>query len=251
VEKNPADTLQKFMAKAGFASRRKSETFIDHGLVRINGQVAHLGDRVNEGDQVDVKTNRGLVSLTDQASKKVYIKLNKPVGYTCTNRRFEGEQNVFDLVKSRERLFVCGRLDKDSQGLVLLTNDGDLDLKLTHPRYQHEKIYEVRVRQEIDQRMGEKIMSKMRSGVSIGQEDGIVSVKDIAQTSPTTFSINLVTGKKRQIRRMFIALKLTVASLKRLEMAGIKLGGLGSGRWEYCNQSELKMIQKILTGQSD
>ena len=130
---NPAETLQKFMANAGFASRRKSETFIDHNLVKINGKIAKLGDRVNGGDLVEVKTSRGIVSLSDQSSKKVYIKLNKPVGYTCTNRRFEGEDNVFDLVKMKERLFVCGRLDKDSQGLVLLTNDGDLDLKLTHP----------------------------------------------------------------------------------------------------------------------
>ena len=238
------------MANAGFASRRKSETFIDHNLVKINGKIAKLGDRVNGGDLVEVKTSRGIVSLSDQSSKKVYIKLNKPVGYTCTNRRFEGEDNVFDLVKMKERLFVCGRLDKDSQGLVLLTNDGDLDLKLTHPRYQHEKIYEVRVRQELDKSAAERIMDKMKSGVNIGYEDGTVFVKKILQTAPNAFSINLVTGKKRQIRRMFIAQGISVSSLKRLELAGLKLGGLPSGHWEYCNEAEMKIIKKILTEQT-
>jgi pseudouridine synthase len=228
--------LQKLIADSGYASRRQAELLIRDGQVKINGQLAFVGDRADPA--IDIVSIRG--KALSGAVEKIYIKLNKPVGYTCTNRRFKGENNIFDLVNLRERLFAIGRLDKDSHGLILLTNDGALTQELTHPKFQHDKVYEVEIREEVLN--GTAISRSLMAGVDIGEGDGLVKAKSSKYLQNNSFIITLSEGKKRQIRRMMAALGLTVSDLKRIDFAGIKLGGLKEGSWAYLNQEEIKSL---------
>jgi pseudouridine synthase len=228
--------LQKAIAASGYCSRRKAEDLIKAGRVRVNGKVALIGTKINpEKDKITIKGQ-----LIKSASEKIYIKMNKPLGYTCTNRKFKGEKNIFDLIDLPDRLFVVGRLDKESRGLVILTNDGDLSQKLTHPSFQHKKNYEVRVGGEF--RDGEFVARKMLSGIDIGENEGIVRAKDAKYLQNNLFIITLSEGKKRQIRRMFQALGLNVLDLRRTEISGLKLGILPEGRWSYLTKDEFKKI---------
>ena len=132
--------LQKFIAQSGYCSRRQAEELIRLKKVLVNDELAELGMKVDQDSEVKVRGKKIAIN-----KEKIYIALNKPKGYTCTNRQFEGERNVFNLVDVAEKLFTVGRLDKDSRGLILLTNDGDLALKMTHPRFEHEKEYMVKI----------------------------------------------------------------------------------------------------------
>jgi pseudouridine synthase len=169
--------------------------------------------------------------------KKIYIILNKPVGYTCTNRSFPGEQNIFDLIDVPERLFAVGRLDKDSRGLVLLTNDGDLTLKLSHPRFQNAKEYEVKIRDEVIN--PQLVVNQLLSGVDIGDDDGVVKAVKAQYLQKGLFIITLNEGKKRQIRRMFETLGTRVTDLKRISLSGLTLSNLPEGQWDYLDQEEV------------
>lgn len=227
--------LQKLIAQTNNYSRRQAEQLIRDGLVNLNGQTAFLGDKADENDKIKI----GGQSLKLDTVEKVYIKLNKPVGYTSTTRAFKDEKNILSLVKLPIRLFSVGRLDKDSSGLILLTNDGNFTLKLSHPRFQQHKVYEIKtVRFE---KKPEEIMSILRSGVDIGEGDGKVKVKQIKYLQNQSFIITLGEGKKRQIRRMFQALGIKVINLHRTEIAGIKLGNLKIGKWEYLKPEEIKI----------
>ncbi len=218
--------LQKYIANSGYCSRRKAEELIRAGKVAINDEIAELGQRVDSADEVRVKNIR-----IKAKNKKIYIKLNKPRGYVCSNRQFDAEQNVFELIdKEYRHLHVVGRLDKNSHGLVILTNDGDFTAKMTHPRYEHEKEYLVRIKEdEID---AKEIIKKLRKGVDIGDGDGVVKVKLIEQIGDKMFKIILIQGKKRQIRRMFEIVNCKVSDLKRVRIGNIVLGDLKVGEWE-------------------
>jgi pseudouridine synthase len=231
--------LQKFISQSGYCSRRKAEELIRNGKVFVNNKKAELGMKASEKDEV--KINNKIIGLPE---KKLYIKLNKPIGYTCTNRKFFKEDNVFELLNIKERLHIVGRLDKKSCGLLLLTNDGGLTEKLTHPRYEHEKEYELEVENEDkNSRIGSaEIRRKFLQGVDIGEGDGVVKAKEIKQISDNKFRIILTEGKKRQIRRMFKALDFKVLFLKRIRIGNLKLGDLSSGRWEYLNEEEIRKI---------
>ena len=229
--------LQKLIADSGYASRRQAELLIRDGQVQINGQLAFVGDRADSA--IDVVSIRG--KRLNPVVEKIYIKLNKPVGYTCTNRRFKGEDNIFDLVDLKDRLFAVGRLDKDSHGLILLTNDGALTQELTHPKFQHDKVYEVVVREEALN--GAAINRSLIAGIDIGEGDGLVKAKSSKYLQNNSFIITLSEGKKRQIRRMMAALGLTVSDLKRIDFAGIKLGGLKEGAWAHLTPDEIKSIK--------
>jgi len=228
--------LQKLIADSGYSSRRQAELLIRDAQVKVNGQLAFIGDRADPN--VDKVSIRG--KTLDPATPKIYLKLNKPMGYTCTNRQFKGEKNIFDLVETRERLFAIGRLDKDSHGLILLTNDGALTQELTHPKFQHDKIYEVRIKEETND--GAAICRRLMSGVDIGEGDGLVKAKSAKYLQNHSFIITLSEGKKRQIRRMMDVLGLTVSDLKRIDFAGIKLGGLKEGMWTYLSPEEIKSL---------
>ena len=165
--------LQKFIADSGLASRRAAERLISDGRVKVNGKIASLGQRVSSKDEVIVAGKK-----VKPAPDKIYLLLNKPVGYTCTNRYFLGEKNVFSLLKNnQDRLFVVGRLDKDSHGLVLLTNDGPLTQTLTHPRYEIKKTYRVKIDKEILVADQPGIVSRLKNGIDIGEGDGLAKVE--------------------------------------------------------------------------
>jgi len=233
--------LQKHIAGSGYCSRRQAEELIREGKVTVNGEQAELGQRVGSSDDVRVGNTK-----IEVEKKKIYIKLNKPRGYVCTNRDFDAEQNVFELIdKEYSHLHVVGRLDKNSHGLVILTNDGDFTAKMTHPRYEHEKEYLVRIKE--DDFDPARIIKKLQKGVDIGSsaasadpllkdgEEGqveMVKVKSIEQIGEKMFKIILTQGKKRQIRRMFEALGYKVSDLERVRMGDIMLGDLKVREWE-------------------
>jgi len=164
--------LQKIIAMSGYSSRRQAEELIRNGLVSLNGQLAFLGDSADPQKDIIEINGKTIASLP----QPIYIKFNKPLGYVCTNRYFKNEKNIFDLVDINERLFVVGRLDKDSRGLLLLTNDGDLTQKLCHPKFEHEKVYEVKVAGEIAN--PNAIINKLKTGIDIGEGDGLVKAKE-------------------------------------------------------------------------
>jgi pseudouridine synthase len=252
--------LQKFIAESGLCSRRKAEELIRAGKVMVNNKPAELGMKVGENDEVLVYGKK--ITL---ANEKIYIILNKPKGYTCTSRKFEGEKNVFEIVKNlptspqpssykgegeRERLFVVGRLDKESRGLVLLTNDGDLTQKITHPRYEHEKEYVVTIKDFQLKITNDEILKKINNGIDIGEGDGVVMVKQIKllnfdkKNYLIKYSIILTEGKKRQIRRMFKALDCHILDLVRVRIGAINLGGLKEGSWRYLTSEEINNLLK-------
>ena len=189
--------------------------------VKVNKQDIALGKRVSEKDLVTIDGEE--IRLQKDL---VYIALNKPRGYVCTNE--EKEKNVFSLVKTKERLFVVGRLDKKSRGLVILTNDGDFAYRLTHPSFSHEKEYTVELSRDID----ERAKKKMKSGVDI-KEKTKAKIKDIERIGFRKYKVILTEGKKRQIRRMFEVFNCTVLDLQRVRIGKYELGDLKEKRWKY------------------
>ncbi len=216
--------LTKFIADSGYCSRRKAENLIRQGLVFLNSKKAKLGAKVKKNDEV--KIGKKILKLPKE---KIYIMLNKPVGYVCTNRKFKNEKNVFDLLDTKEKLHIVGRLDKNSRGLILLTNDGNLNQKITHPKYQHEKEYLVKIS---NPQKTQNIEEKMLKGIDIGDGDGTVCAKKIKKIKNNLYSITLTQGKKRQIRRMFKKLNCQVLDLKRIRIGNIKLKDLPEGKYK-------------------
>ncbi len=229
---NKSNKIQKIIAQAGICSRRKAESLVLQGKVRINGKVAKIGDRAEITDIITVGNKK------ISAQKTVYIALNKPEGYVCTNRNFKGEKNVLDLVGEQPRLFVAGRLDKDSCGLILLTNDGDLCLKITHPRYEHKKIYEVEIKQP-DDVSDRFIIKNFLNGINL--EDGLkpARAEKIRTIGKNKFEIILMEGRNRQIRRMFAQMRCAVQSLKRTKLGKIELQDLEKGEWRYITKEDI------------
>lgn len=231
--------LQKAIATSGYCSRRKADEMIRAGHVRVNGEMATIGDMADpEKDIISIK-GKALAG----PEKKIYIKLNKPLGYTCTNQKFKDEKNIFSLIDVPERLFAVGRLDKNSRGLILLTNDGDMAQRLAHPRFQHEKIYEVRLREDV--KNPEAISAKLKRGLDIGEGDGIARAKEAKYLQDRIFIITLTEGKKRQIRRMFDKMGLKVSDLKRVGLAGLGIGILKEGSWTYLTPGEIDKLVRL------
>jgi pseudouridine synthase len=216
--------LQKFLADCGLASRRAAEKLITSGKVKVNGQiVAELGTKVDPAKD-KVEYNGRAVS---SRSRRVYIILNKPAGYLSACSAKKGEKTVLDLVKVPERIFPVGRLDKDSEGLLILTNDGGLAHKLMHPSFEHEKEYVVLVREKLSPHQ----INHLRNGVLL--EDGKTCPARVRPLGPKEFSITIHEGRNRQIRRMCAALNLTVVRLRRVRVGQLKLGSLGVGKWKF------------------
>ncbi|MCF7845396.1 MAG: rRNA pseudouridine synthase [Candidatus Pacebacteria bacterium] len=221
--KKTSVVLQKFIADSGYCSRRKAEELIREGIVKINSEVAVLGTRVDDGDEVVVNGRK-----IEKESKLLYIALNKPKGYLCTNKTKKGEKSVFSLVKRRERLFVVGRLDKDSRGLVILTNDGYFTYRLTHPSFSHEKEYLV----EVSKNINEEVVEKMKKGVDIGEKTK-AKAKEVERIGNKKYRVILGEGKKRQIRRMFEVFNCTVFDILRVRIDKYKLGNLKESEWRF------------------
>lgn len=225
--------LQKYLADCGIASRRRAEVFIIQGKVKVNGEVIkELGTKVKPDDTIEFA---GKVVKPKQ--EKIYIMLNKPIGYLSTVKKGkEKGKTVLDLVKAKERIFPVGRLDKNSSGLLILTNDGDLALKLTHPRYEKEKEYLVEVNKEISK----DFIDKMEKGVKI--EQGKTLPVKVKQLGVRKFEIILKEGKKRQIRRMCERLGNQVKSLHRSRVNKLELGDLKSGKFRYLCDEDIKSL---------
>ena len=224
--------LQKFLSSAGVCSRRKGEALIVAGRVAVNGKITvELGTKIDP-DQDHVKVDGKTVKPSD---KLVYIALNKPPDYV-TSCRHPGEKVVVDLVDIPERIYPVGRLDKDSTGLLLLTNDGRLHHRLSHPSFDHEKEYDVTVAKPIS----DGALKKMEEGLPLmGTRTRPARIKRI---SPRRFRMVLQEGKNRQIRRMVRKVGNEVVRLQRKRFATIKLGNLAPGKWRYLSRRETESL---------
>jgi pseudouridine synthase len=234
------ERLQKYMASCGVASRRKCEEIIAEGRVKVNGvTVREAGLKIQPGkDRVTVDGKE-----ISPANKLVYIMLNKPVGYVSTVRDQFMRPTVLDLVRGvKGRIYPVGRLDYDSEGLILLTNDGNFAYGLTHPRHKVDKTYIVVVqgspsRKEIDRlRKGVEIDGRMTSPADIRVES--------IQGNKTTFRVVIHEGRNRQVRRMFEAIGYAVVSLKRTGIGKLQLGTLAPGKWRSLEDREVKDLYK-------
>lgn len=232
--------LQKIIAQTGKYSRRQADELILRGRVLLNGKPAKAGDTATLGDKIEIDEQK----LTQISVPKVYIKMYKPVDYTCTTKKFEKEKNIFELVDLKTTLTIVGRLDKDSEGLLLLTNDGDLCQKLTHPSHQHSKTYEVYV-QDMKKVPPKEIVIAFKDGVDIGEGDGMVQAKKIDYLGKNNFSIVLTQGKKRQLRRMFARFGLKITTLKRVKIESLELGDLAPGQYKMLTPQEIQSIKDI------
>ena len=226
--------LNKAISDSGYCSRRQADKFIEQGLVTINNQPASLGDRAMPNDIIKVKN-----ITINKNEQLVYIALNKPVGITCTtDRRVEG--NVVDFINHKERIFHIGRLDKPSEGLLLMTNDGDIVNKILRAGNQHEKEYVVKV----DRRITDSFIKRMQSGVPI--LDTVTKKCKVEKIGRFVFKITLIQGLNRQIRRMCEHLGYEVETLKRERIMNIELGRLPKGKWRYLTEKELKDLKQSL-----
>lgn len=216
------DKIQKVISQSGFCSRRKAEELILQKKVKVNGKLAEIGARVTDKDIVEVSGKK-----IRKITKHIYIKLNKPQGYICTNAVYHNEKNVFQLVNIKDKLIIVGRLDKESEGLVILTTDGDYANKMTHPKYEQKKIYIV----DVDNSMlPKKIIELFTAGIKV--ENEIYNTDSIEHIGAYKFKVVLHQGKKRQIRMMFRALEIKVFKLKRIRIGNIDIGKLPEGKWE-------------------
>ncbi len=223
--------LNKAISDSGRCSRREADTLIEQGRVTINGQKAGLGERVMPDDEVRID-GKPLSENTEQ----VYIMLNKPAGITCTtDTRFK--DNVIDFVGHPERIFPVGRLDKPSEGLLLLTNEGDIVNKILRAGNKHEKEYIVRV----DRPVTDDFVKRMGAGIPI--LDTVTKRCEVERLSRFEFRIILVQGLNRQIRRMCEYLGYQVVALKRIRIMNLKLGELPLGQWRDLTPEELKFLK--------
>ena len=223
--------LNKALSEQGFCSRRQADVLIEQGRVTINGEVATLGDRVMPGDTVLVDGQS-----SQKRNADVFIAFNKPVGITCTtDRKIEG--NIIEFINHPERIFHVGRLDKPSEGLIFLTNDGDIVNKILRAGNQHEKEYIVTVDRPINQ----DFVRRMGSGIPI--LDTITKKCEVEQISRFVFRIVLVQGLNRQIRRMCEYLGYQVTELKRIRIMNITLEGIPVGAWRDLTKKELDEIR--------
>ena len=224
--------LNKYIASSGLCSRREADTLIESGKVTINGVTAVQGTKVNDGDVVEVSGKK----ITPDDSL-VYIAFNKPLGITCTTDSRD-PSNIVDYIGYKDRIFPVGRLDKNSSGLILLTNDGSIVNKLLRAENGHEKEYVVTVNRPYDK----NFIRQMESGVPVlGQLTLPCKLKPVGDK---TFKIILHQGLNRQIRRMCEYLGYRVTRLKRIRFMNIMLGDLDSGKWRYLTNEEKKELLK-------
>lgn len=227
-------SLNKYISSTGICSRREANKLIEAGKVKINGNPTQLGNRVFEGDEVTIDGKR-----IKEQPKALYIALNKPVGIVCTTDPKE-RRNIVRYVNHPQRLFPIGRLDKPSEGLILLTNDGDIVNKILRAGNNHEKEYVVRV----DKKITNAFINRMSKGIPIL---GTVTKRcRVERLSDYSFKIILTQGLNRQIRRMCSFLDYEVKSLKRTRIMNISIDGLKTGQWRDLSASEMDVINRLI-----
>lgn len=231
-------SLNKYISESGFCSRREADKYIEQCRVTINGQDANKGNRVKVGDDVRIDGER--------IKKKVlpiYIALNKPKGITCTTD-LKDKANIIDFINHKNRIFPIGRLDKLSEGLIFLTNDGDIVNKILRAGNNHEKEYFV----TLDKTISPDFINKMRNGVKILRT--VTKKCFVKQEGDNRFKIILVQGLNRQIRRMCEALGYNVVALKRVRIMNFTLSNLPTGKWRYFTPTEIENINEMLMNSS-
>lgn len=232
-------SLNKFISETGLCSRREADKLIDAGRVKINDVIARKGNRVNPNtDHVFLDGK-----LVFKDVEHIYIALNKPIGIVCTTDKIE-KDNIIDYLSFEERIFPIGRLDKMSEGLILLTNNGDIVNKILRAGNNHEKEYIVSVNQDIDN----AFLKAMATGIPI--LDTVTKPCEIKKINNNTFNIILTQGLNRQIRRMCEYLGYRVTSLKRIRIMNIHLEGIPYGEWRNLTKGEMKYLMELVKSSS-
>ena len=235
-----ATRINKYLSEVGYCSRRVADSLIKEGKVTINGEIPEMGTKVEDGDQVEVEGQRIEKSTKHE---KIYLVFNKPAGIVCTTDRRVESDNIIDFIKYPTRIFPIGRLDKPSEGLIFLTNDGDIVNKILRARNNHEKEYIVSVNRLISR----DFIQSMSNGVEI--LDTITKNCFVKQLGPKKFRIILTQGLNRQIRRMCESLGFRVKSLKRVRIMNIKLD-VSTGEYREFTKEELFELNELLKNSS-
>jgi len=235
-----ATRINKYLSEVGYCSRREADKLIEQGKVTINGKIPEMGTKVEDGDQIKVEGQR-IEKSTKQ--KKVYLAFNKPVGIVCTTDKKVEPNNVIDFIKYPKRIFPIGRLDKLSEGLIFLTNDGDIVNKILRARNNHEKEYIVKVNRPIRS----DFIQSMSNGVEI--LGTITKNCFVKQLGARNFKIILTQGLNRQIRRMCEALGYRVRSLKRVRIMNVNLD-VPTGKYRELTKKELLELNRLLENSS-
>ncbi len=232
--------LNKYLAMCGVASRRKADELIQQGRVAVNGQViTQLGTKINP--QKDKVTVDG--KLVKPQERLVYIVLNKPKDCITTVKDEKGRRTVLDLVKVKERIFPVGRLDRNTTGVLLLTNDGELAYRLMHPKYKVEKAYKV----AIDKPIKPEDIEKLKRGIMLdGRKTEACDVYILPNSENKELGITIHEGRYRQIRRMFERLGYKVRKLHKVSFGGITVSGMKRAEWRYLTEKEIKKLKKLV-----
>ena len=241
--------LNKFIASSGFTARRKADELIEAGRVTVNSEVVVLLGTKIHPDKDTVKVDGELIKPpSEKKGKFIYVLLNKPAGYVTTTSDEKNRPTVLDLVGINRRIYPVGRLDYDTEGLLLLTNDGDLANKLMHPKYGVYKTYVVKINKPID----EKSLNRLREGVKIragsperSRRTSEAKVSVVPKTEGRQLRISIYEGRNRQVRKMLEAVGCYVRRLRRIEYANLNLKGLREGEWRYLSGEEIKRLKKI------
>jgi 23S rRNA pseudouridine2605 synthase len=234
--------LQKWLAQAGLCSRREGERWIEAGRVKVNGKVVTtLGTKVDKNDQVAVD---GKTLAPQRNERTLVLAMNKPTGRICTRKDPQGRPTIFELLgRGHPRLISVGRLDINSEGLLLLSNDGDLVHQLTHPSSEVPRVYRVRVHG----RISDSFLTKLQEGVEL--EDGhtgpLTVALDGVQGANSWLTLTLKEGRNRLIRRIFQTFDMNVGRLIRISYGGIELGEVARGSWRQLSQPEIKQLKRV------
>ena len=228
--------INKFLSEMGYCSRRAADKLIEQGRVTINGKVPEMGTKITVADEVRVDGEL----ISEPQEKPVYIVFNKPIGIVCTTDTRVEKDNIIDFINYPSRIFPIGRLDKPSEGLILLTNDGDIVNKILRARNKHQKEYIVTV----DRPITKVFLEKMANGVPI--LDRVTRKCEIEEISKFQFRIILTQGLNRQIRRMCEYLGYNVTALKRIRIMNIQLD-VPVGKWRYLSEKELSEINEMIS----
>lgn len=231
--------INKYLSEVGYCSRRAADKLLEEGRIKINGQVPELGTKVSDEDVVEVDGK----PIRESQEKPVYIAFNKPVGIVCTTDTKRERDNIIEYINHPQRIFPIGRLDKPSEGLILLTNDGDIVNKILRSKNNNEKEYLVRV----DKPINPKFLEKMRNGVPI--LDTVTKKCEVEKINDMTFRIVLTQGLNRQIRRMCEFLGYEVKKLKRIRIMNIKLD-IPLGKWRDLTPEEFSTLNNLLEDSS-
>ncbi|MFA6098915.1 MAG: pseudouridine synthase [Patescibacteria group bacterium] len=223
--------INKYISLSGQASRRKADELIQHGRVRVNNSIVR-----QLGMEVDPEKDRVFIDgqLCQVKDNFIYLAFHKPRGYVCTHAHYDNEKSIFDLLPEKFRhLKIAGRLDKDSEGLLILSDDGDLIYRLTHPKFEQEKRYEARTSRPLSA----ETIQKLKNGVEL--EEGLAKADTLQKSGGNIYTITLHQGWKRQIRRMFGSVNANIVSLTRVSEGNYRLGGLPSGGFKIISRSEV------------